>query len=425
MGRQLLIYRERIEGVSLSLRRLAAEVADGAPTLVWSDRFDPEHGEMSLGQARFDSLALGQARYLHRALRQVPTLLEATNSGRANETHDGTRGQLSESDADPVEDDLTATTQAVAGAQPPTASDAVTGSPPGDREDQVVDLRALARHATAFTDELERAWSAALDSVLLAEAQQEMGARYESLLRTIARRAAAADRALSTAGVDPGLPAHPLQPDELARLTFDPMPKQRWLQRQLAEIDTLTTLLEALKAISAPSAHVIHVHKQRVESWWEAGAFALIRDCADLLLRVSEQVASAEAELTGTSVTPTPPPAFVGRLQLASAALRHGDIEAVLMHARLALRLRAAVEHDVVPDDLLARLTQDGRLADDATVLRLLDQAASRLAAGEELDIGAAMLLAPRALAVVHRLCLQTPQIILSALEKGSGHAGS
>jgi hypothetical protein len=354
---------------------------------------------------------------------RVPTLLEATNSGRANETHDGTRGQLSESDADPVEDDLTATTQAVAGAQPPTASDAVTGSPPGDREDQVVDLRALARHATAFTDELERAWSAALDSVLLAEAQQEMGARYESLLRTIARRAAAADRALSTAGVDPGLPAHPLQPDELARLAFDPTPKQCWLQRQLAEIDTLTTLLEALKAISAPSAHVIHVHEQRVESWWEAGAFALIRDCADLLLRVSEQVASA-AELTGTSVTPTPPPAFVGRLQLASAALRHGDIEAVLMHARLALRLRAAVEHDVVPDDLLARLTQDGRLADDATVLRLLDQAASRLAAGEELDIGAAMLLAPRALAVVHRLCLQTPQIILSALEKGSGHAG-
>jgi hypothetical protein len=68
--------------VSLFLRRLAAEVADGAPTLVWSDRFDPEHGEMSLGQARFDSLALDQARYLHPALRQVPTVLEATNSGR-------------------------------------------------------------------------------------------------------------------------------------------------------------------------------------------------------------------------------------------------------------------------------------------------------------------------------------------------------
>jgi hypothetical protein len=425
ISRQLLIYQERIEEVSLFLRRLAAEIPDGEPTLFWSDSVDPERGETTRGQTSFDPLALDKARYLHRALRQARTLLQSTSSsaGQPGETSDRARIQESENDIDHGQNGTMATVRAAAGGQSPAATEGIR-LPAGEREDQVVDLRALAKHVTAFVDSLEKAWSVALDNTLLAEAQREMDARYASLLSAITRRAAAADDALTAAGIDPGLPAQPLQPDELARLSFDPEPEQRWRQRQLAEIDALMTLLEALKAIRAPSAHLVYLDQQRVESWWEAGAFALIRDRAALLVRVSEQVASAEAELTGTSRASTAPSAFVDKLNLAGSALGHGDIEAALIHTRCALRLRAALTDDVVPDDLLERLAHDTRLAEGATVLRLLDQAARKLVANEDLDIGLAMLLAPRALAVVRRLCLETPQIIIAALETRGGHAG-
>src|SRR5207248_4124669 len=70
------------------------------------------------------------------------------------------------------------------------------GAPQGERADQAVDLRALAAHTLEFTDELERAWSAALEPGLLGAAQAEFEARFASLLRTIERRVSAGARAL-------------------------------------------------------------------------------------------------------------------------------------------------------------------------------------------------------------------------------------
>jgi hypothetical protein len=423
IGRQLQIYEERIDEASLYLRRLAAEVADGAPALMRADDFDPERGETNFGRTTFDPLALDKALYLHRALRHARELLKATGGGGNAPTDDAPEGAERDREAAELVPGAPTAPTSEAG-QPAADPEEAPQPPPGDREDQVLDLRALAQQATAFTDELEKAWSAALDEALLAAAEEEMNARYASLLRSVQRRVAAGDRALRAAGVDPQVPAYPLAVEEIARLSLEPDDERRWRQLQLAELDALVLLLAALEAMRAPSAQTIYLDEQRVETWWEAGAFALVRDRVGLLVRVSEQAALAEAAVMNTSFD-SAPPAFFDRLRLAAKALEHGDVEAALVHARLALPLRAALECDSVPDDLLERLANDPRLVDDAPLLRLLEQAATKLAAGEALDIGTATLVAPRALAVVGRLCLETPQIIGEVLRGEGGGDGS
>lgn len=207
-GRQLQIYEPRIDEASLYLRRLAAEVADGAPALMHAESFDPDAGETSFGQTTFDPLALDKALYLHRALRRSRQLLADTEGRVAGADQQGEEvGEHAAVDPAGTRDHEATTpgagADAVDGATEapsPDVDEAAPEPPPGDRQDQVLDLRSLAQHATEFVDELEKAWSAALDAVVLAEAQEEMNARYSSLLRSIARRASAGDRALRAAG---------------------------------------------------------------------------------------------------------------------------------------------------------------------------------------------------------------------------------
>ena len=432
MGRQLQIYETRIDEASLHLRRLAAEVADGAPALMRASDFDPEAGQTNLGQTTFDALALDKAVYLHRALRHARRLLDATNDVAIEPTaapavdSAPTTETVAEDVPPPsaVGDDVeNADSAAMAAdetvAEAPAPVEQEPPEPPlGDRADQVLDLGALARHATEFIDELERAWSAALDDVLLAEAQDEMNARLSSLLRSIQRRAAAGDRAADTAGLDARLPALPLSPEEITRLTLEPDPEQRWRQLRLAEVEALVLLTDALHGLRQPSAGTIYVDENRVETWWEAGAFALVRERAELLVRVSEELANAEAAVLGRTTDTTPSSALLSRLSLARDALGRGDVEATLLHSRIALALCAGVEVDVLPADFVAQLANDARLAAEAPLLRLLDRAAEKLAAGEELDLGAAMVTAPRALAVVGRICLEMPGVLGDVLAR-------
>jgi hypothetical protein len=426
IGRQLQVYEERIVAASLSLRRLAAEVADGAPALMRADKFAPERGETNLGQTTIDPLALDKALYLHRALRHARELLRATDSNGAPEVPDERADAARDEEEARAEAETDAPADAArTDAQPAEEPMPAAEPPPGGRADQVVDLRTLADHTAAFTDELEKAWSGALDHTLLAAAQKEMNARYATLLHSIQRRVAAGDRALRAAGIDPQIPAYPLPPSEIAQLSLEPDDERRWRQLQLAELDALMLLLEALEAMRAPSAQTIYIDQQRVETWWEAGAFALVRARAQLLARVSEQAALAEATVIGTKMEPAASAMFFDRLRLAGDAVQHADVEAALVHARLALRLRAAAEGDDVPADLLQRLADDARLGDEGPLLRLLDEAALKIAAGQPLDVGAAVVLAPRALAVVGRLCLETPDIIADAIRGASRGARS
>ena len=418
IGRQLLIYEGRISEASLCLRQLAAEISDGAPALMCSSSYDPAHGEMRLGRVTFDPLALTEAVELHRALRRTAVLLQETGDARPQSlpvgSQDKTEGQ-GQSGGDH------ATRTAGNG---PSRERSTPDLQCDRRQDQVFDLRSLATYATVLTGELEQAWTAALEAGLLSETLREIDARLQSLLRAFQRRATAGDRAADAAGIDPGLPPMPLPADEVARLSFDPNKERHWRQLQLAEVEAIVPLLEAIKAMREPSVHRVYGDQRRMESWWEAGAFMLVRERTALLVRLAEHLEAAEAQVTGESTNVVSTPAFVDHLRMAWKALGLGQIEASLLYARMALYLRARLESDGVPADLLERLSDASGLADEASLLRLLDEAVRKLAAGEAPDLGASMLVASRVVVVVERICLRQPQVLAAALGQGGSRDG-
>lgn len=415
LGRQLEVYGERLDAATLVVRRLAAEVFDGAPGLMRAS-VEVVDGKLNMGPAATpEALHVDRALYLSRARRQAQQLLVLDDPAEA----DAVEAPASGAGERPLEGGEVLGGEAVAGAGeagavPETQPVAEPPEPPpGSRIDQVLDLRALEGHVVAL-DALERVWSDAIESDALAAAQEEMEARFGSLLHSVQRRVAAADRALRAAGIDPAVPAYPLPVGEFAKITLEPDAERRLRQLQLVEVDALILLLGALEAIRRPSAQEITIATGEVESWWESGAFSLVRARLRLLIRVCEEAAAAESVLTATSPEEVPP-AFFDRLRLASDALSGGDVDACLIQTALALRLRAALEGEP-PADLLARLAADERVGPERVLLPLLDEALVRLAGGSAVDLGAALLIAPRLLALIGRLCMESPELVREAV---------
>jgi hypothetical protein len=413
--RQLQLYRDRIDDASMHLRRVGAEVPDGIPTLLQSDTYDPDRGVTDLGQMKLDHLALNATVLLHRALRRADLVLEATSDMEWPGPTTNMQGTTAPEAGRRVPNEPS--TASVGQASRPS-NETRQRSPAGDRNDQVVDLRSLAGHAAALTEDLERAWSDALNEALLSKAQEELNARYATLLHTLQRRAAAGDHALTQAGSDPGLPADPLPLSELAKVTFDAVPEQRHLQLRLAEIEALKQLLNAIRTMREPSTRRVYFDQQPPESWWEAGSFVLVRDRVGLLVRVSEQLARIETEVAGGSTRVGRQSHCIDRLRQAALALRHSDVEAALVHTWFALRSRVLLDYDTVPANVLGHLADDPRLVKKAPILRLFDGATTRIASGEEIDIDVAVLVAPHALSVITYLCLDAPDILSAAVEK-------
>lgn len=422
IARQLEIYRDSIEKATLVLRVLAAEVPTGAPGLMQDERLDLATEKIELGSPTFDGLALAEGQYLHRAIVASQRLLQET---------DEQLRELEVTPADPQPEsagDAPSVDQAdeVPGANDVTVTDADDSevesveAHEGGREDQVVDLRLLFDHTLEFTDALERAWSDALDKTQLAEAHSELGARFGSLLRSVHRRAAASDRELRASGFDPTIPQFPLAATQIEALTFSPDPEQRWRQLQLAEVEALQLLLKALEALRRPSAQTVMLATGETKSWWEAGAFDLVRVCARQLLHVTEAAGHAQRDITGPpGADETVAGELFDRLRLASQAVGRGDSEAALSHCLVALRQRSAGETPEVPDDLPHHLAAHIQNTTHSALLLRLGEASAALQRGEALDIGAVTLIAPRVLALTGFLCVEQPELLRQALGIG------
>lgn len=412
IGRQLQTYASLINNHSLRLRQLAAEVPDGRACLFRWRSMEGEAGSKRKMTMDVVALPLDKGVLLHRALSFTQQFLKSTS------------GSQIRSAPPPASDP-----------RPPLAAQVVDpvgvgdegSSPPAQEakefDDQAQDLDALAKHATEFCDELERAWSTAMDRALLAEAQQETQARYASLLSAVQRRASSYDRALQKAGVDPGLPAFPTPPHEAARYSYNSDRDQRVLQSRLAEIEAVALLLGAVVAMREPSARRTFSKGRaaETETWWEAGAFSLVRERAAHLLRVSRNTAAlldAAPEARSRSMAT----AF-DQMRLATIAYGRGDMEASVMHVRLALFHCAAAERDDVPDDLLERLARYVPRADHANALRLVEVAAQRTAKGVLPEVAVTALVAPLALSVLGEL-LRAPQVFADALSEGGSEDG-
>ena len=159
-------------------------------------------------------------------------------------------------------------------------------------------------------------------------------------------------------------------------------------------------------------------------TWWEAGAFALIRLRAAELGRVTAQLLDAERMLDGSPVgQPEGALSLTGpwrvRLTLADEAVLRGDPEAAVLHLRLVLRERAGqlagLALDDVPEDLEDRLASDPELADMAQGLRLLAHVGRRMEQRRPESLGYVLPVAELMLKPLTRLCLSLSGALIRA----------
>jgi hypothetical protein len=373
------------------------------------EKLDLSTGRIALGAPRFDPLALIEGQFLHEALRHSEQLLRETDPALQGQPPADTSGESRATLDHPEQEPDVADEPRDADVQEAPTAPSQTPTSAAQRDDLVVDFDLLVREATTLTDEVERAWSDALDTLDLTDARAGLGARLSSLLVSIARRSEATTKALQDGGFDPSIPRYPLGPDEELALTVEADAERGFRQAQMAELEALEQLTHAIQGLAAPSAVEITISElgEARESWWEAGAFDLVRRRADYLRRVSAATGRAEAAIHGRQTDDDGSRVF-SRLRLASEAMSRGDPEAALLHCGLALAagVQQHALHVLEPVAHLAARIEDAR---DAALLTQLDVALATLARHREPDVGAAALLAPRVLALTGYLCFERP----------------
>jgi hypothetical protein len=306
-----------------------------------------------------------------------------------------------------------------------------------------VDFEALLDHLSRLPAETERAWSKALDPELLDESAQMLRAQWASMLAVLYREANASEQRMRSRGIDPVLFTHPEDPAVLDGLNCEGDALDLWRALSVAQTRALLGVAKCLEGLTEPRSP-FGVGGPDELTWWEAGAFALIRLRASELGRVNAQLLAVERLLDGSpaprseaALSLTGP--WRGRLTLADEAVMRGDPEAAVVHMRLALRERAAqlagLSFDEVPGDLEERLADDLELADMSAGLRLLAQVGRRLEEHRPASLGFALPVAELMLKPLTRLCLSLSGALIRATrgedpvarseeEQGGGDAG-
>jgi hypothetical protein len=289
-----------------------------------------------------------------------------------------------------------------------------------------VDLEALALHVITLSGELERAWSGALDSTVMKQAEDELNTELSAFVATMTGALEETDTRLLEAGVDPKLYSWPYDPEIFKTLEKNSEPKARRSHLVVAQMIALRELLEAFKALQEPSGEEIDLVAKSRTAWFEAGAFSLFRDRAMLLLRTTREVDRvtdillAEPELSKLDLTIE---VATESLKAARNAYSRGDLDAALLHSRAALRgmleslpfIEGSDQRLREPGSLLALVPS---LFEYASALRLLDTEAGGLDS-HRADLGIAVPLIDGLLPVITKIVHEPPIIELQKIVAG------
>lgn len=281
----------------------------------------------------------------------------------------------------------------------------------------VTHVPALARAAMDLADDLERAWSSALEPEVLDAAHEGLRASWSTLLAELHRAIAEADVELAAAGIDVTLrewPPSRASAVELALAPEDPLVARK--QLQVAQLMAFEQLTRVLGALTKPSGREVNaLSGEEISRWWEAGAFALVRAHGEQVLRLTRAMQVLERRILEEQ---EPEPRQERResaaesFQMASAAYRLGDPEAALLHAVRAARARLASLHESgeLPRDFdLAVLRTIPAYDDQARLLQLAQEAVNRMLSGDDLDPGVPLPLVGAVLPVVQGLMTHPP----------------
>jgi hypothetical protein len=291
-----------------------------------------------------------------------------------------------------------------------------------------VDLEALALHVIKFSGELERAWSDALDSTVMGRAEGELNGELSALVTAMTGALGETDDRLVAAGIDPKIYSSPYDPEVFKALQPSSDPEAKRTHLVIAQMIALREVLEVFKALREPSGEEVDLLAKSRAEWFEAGAFALFRDRAALLLRVTREVDRV------TDILLVKPPESKLDLSVAAAfeslkagrgAYSRGDLDAAMIHCRAALRgvleslpfIESGNGRLLEPGTLLAQVAS---LREYASALRLLDTEAGALA-GRRADLGIAVPLIDGLLPVITAIVHEPPIVELQEIVAAQG----
>jgi hypothetical protein len=253
---------------------------------------------------------------------------------------------------------------------------------------------------------LEKAWSEGLDTESAKSAREEVRAAWNSAFVAFPKWMEESRSIREEAGLsEVVIEEYPLEDEGLARLILKPPLEREYYQLQIAALYAVANLADAINGLENPTGwKVTIVPSASSESWWEAGAFALIRGRARALsdlIRQSEEclaklVSDTPAEDRATSRTwAASKPSWMDPLTSAFSLIGRGHYEAALPQLLLALRAVVAtslsVEHEVLPYPLAPHLHEIDALTSVAPHVPLLEAACEQLGTGLPVTPGAAI----------------------------------
>jgi hypothetical protein len=294
----------------------------------------------------------------------------------------------------------------------------------GTREPEVAvaDLSGLLAHVSRLTTEVERSWSAAVDQ----DRDENNGAllsRWFSLIKIVQDHLMLREQRLKSLGFSTALARFPLDAEGVAALSLQPDQQLRITQLLTAELYTLTDLLDAMHGLREPTARALDLGTGQQWSWWEAGAFARVREVAQALVRVmaAADAATQDAVRHGQEASPEGSESVKGQpgddlgisdqwipqAMMAAQAISHGLPDAAVVHAAAAIRCIARDELElanatgVSTQDRPAQASSVGeafakvpRLEPLAEAAATLLQSAKVLGAGNPITVGVTVPLA-------------------------------
>jgi hypothetical protein len=227
----------------------------------------------------------------------------------------------------------------------------------------------LLEHIPKMVSSLEQVWSDALDTESAARARDDAAGVWQSFVTAFGQWTEQTSKIAKSLGADRIMEEFPLDDAGLARLDLEP-PDLAWqyYQLQVASIYAAQNFMESLEGLTNPSLKRVHLFaggQAEMETWWEAGAFSLIRLRAKTLARLLREQEACLRELAERSETATQvpgesavaPSAWTDPLSAAGTLVNRGWHAAALPYLLLALRSLLAKAADLANDDIYPRLS--------------------------------------------------------------------
>ena len=280
----------------------------------------------------------------------------------------------------------------------------------------------LLHHLSSMTTALERAWSEGLETESARSARAEAKQVWQSFGSAFTRWTQYVDSVRKQAGLEPVIiEEFPVQDTGLKRLSLDPdTPERRYYQLQIAAMYAIQDLVESIQALDNPTASTLKLPTGSVETWWEAGAFSLIRRRARSLasiLKLGEE--ALQAILRENSAEPgeigsyTQPSLWVDPLMSAFDLVNAGNYDSALPQLLAALRATLAqslsADANDLPVPLAPSIADIEVLSSVSQHVPLLEEACERLGQGLLLDPGVAVPLAKELLPRIQELAFNPP----------------